>query len=304
MVQMWDSLFSELNPEIGEALRRGDAETAFQQMHMELKTVWRNIWSVLCDGGIVCIIVGDALRKTGKNFSLFPNHAVISSTMRSIGFTQLPGIIWRKQTNKPNKFMGSGMYPAGAYATLEHEHILVFRKNGLRKFVSESLRKKSALFYEERNRFYSDIWYDVKGERQELYPRGKAASFPFSIASRLVRMFSIYEDVVLDPFSGTGTTAMAAATWCRNSISIEIDAFLHRHAISRFASKSALITMREEAQRRIREHVEYCNGRNLKFTNRHYGFQVTTNQEREIIVPVITEVSSMNSSTFQARYEE
>ena len=56
--------------------------------------------------------------------------------MLSLGFSALPAIIWRKQTNAPNKFMGSGMLPAGAYVTLEHEYILIFRKGAKREFSS------------------------------------------------------------------------------------------------------------------------------------------------------------------------
>ena len=61
-----------------------------------------------------------------------------------MGYQVLPDILWRKQSNKPNKFMGSGMLPPNAYVTLEHEYILIFRKgetenlkNKLKKSIEE-----------------------------------------------------------------------------------------------------------------------------------------------------------------------
>ena len=59
--------------------------------------------------------------KIKDDFCLYPNHARILNYLLDIGFSALPDILWRKQTNAPNKFMGSGMLPAGAYVTLEHE---------------------------------------------------------------------------------------------------------------------------------------------------------------------------------------
>ena len=112
-----------------------------------------------------------------------------------IGFSALPDILWRKQANTPNKFMGSGMLPAGAYVTLEHEYILIMRKGPKREFKTEGERvnrRESALFWEERNIWYSDVWTDIKGEKQDFVipvsrsimhrppvPRLRSAAFPY-----------------------------------------------------------------------------------------------------------------------------
>src|SRR5690606_1592163 len=132
-----------------------------------------------------------------------------------LGFANMPNILWRKQTNAPNKFMGSGMLPAGAYVTLEHEWILVFRKAGKRTFRSEAekkLRRESAFFWEERNTWFSDLW-DLKGVKQKITNSGsrdRSAAYPFELPYRLINMYSVKGDIVLDPFLGTGTTALAA----------------------------------------------------------------------------------------------
>ena len=87
-----------------------------------------------------------------------------------LGFINLPNILWHKTTNAPNKFMGSGMLPCGAYVTLEHEWILIFRKGGKRvykKTEEKEIRRDSSFFWEERNIWFSDIW-EIKGVKQPL----------------------------------------------------------------------------------------------------------------------------------------
>src|SRR5690606_15633777 len=161
-------------------------------------------------------------------FSLYPNHSRIISTFQKLGISNLPNILWRKQTNAPNKFMGSGMLPSGAYVTLEHEWILIFRKGGKRQFKTEEeklLRKESSFFWEERNVWFSDLW-DLKGTKQKInnsVSRKRSASYPFEIPFRLINMYSMQGDIVLDPFLGMGTTTIASIASNRNSIGYEID---------------------------------------------------------------------------------
>src|SRR5690606_14304213 len=161
-------------------------------------------------------------------FALYPNHSAIIDAFRELGMVNLPNIIWRKQTNAPNKFMGAGMLPAGAYVTLEHEWILIFRKEGKREFKTQEeklKRRESAFFWEERNIWFSDLW-DLKGTRQHMKKdssRLRSGAYPYEIPYRLINMFSLKYDVVLDPFLGTGTTMLAAITSQRNSIGYEID---------------------------------------------------------------------------------
>ena len=158
--------------------------------------------------------------------------------MARAGFTSLPDILWRKPTNAPNKFMGSGMLPAGAYVTYEHEYILIFRKGGKRAFDRpprrRQLRRRSAYFWEERNVWFSDVWTDLTGDapgsrRRET--RARSAAFPFELPYRLIQMFSVYGDTVLDPFAGArarrsprrsrrGATASASSGTRRSSRSI------------------------------------------------------------------------------------
>jgi len=79
---------------------------------------------------------------------------------------------------------GFGMYPAGAYVTLEHEYILIVRKGGKREFASEeekSRRRESAIFWRSATPGYSDVWMELKGTRQNLRKRetrSRSGAFP------------------------------------------------------------------------------------------------------------------------------
>ena len=220
MIEMWDEQFAAVDPRIGAAVSEQDGVRAFERMHSALDEVWSECHRMLRPGGLACINIGDATRKIGGEFRLFANHSRILQKLASLGFSILPDILWRKPTNAPNKFLGSGMLPAGAYVTYEHEYILIVRKGGLRRFSSadKARRRRSAFFWEERNAWFSDVWVDLVGTRQllgnteadDLEARARSAAFPFELAYRLIQMHSLIGDTVLDPFLGTGTTTAAA----------------------------------------------------------------------------------------------
>ena len=192
MVAMWDEVFGD---EAAARLAAEDGPGAFEAMHCVLDAAWAEAFRVLMPGGLCCINIGDATRSIGGQFALWPNHAQILHQARELGFTVLPDIIWRKPNNSPTKFMGSGMLPAGAYVTYEHEYILVLRKGGRRRFDSQSARanrRASAVFWEERNKWYSDLW-DLTGTKQALSgaTRKRSGAFPFELAFRLISMYSV-----------------------------------------------------------------------------------------------------------------
>ncbi len=299
MIEMWDSLFSLLNPKVEKLLKSKKGEDAFKLMHEELSNIWKELYRVLKKGGIVCINIGDATRKIDDKFQLYPNHAEIIRQMTRIGFHVLPLIIWRKPTNSPNKFMGSGMLPPNAYVTLEHEYILIFRKDGMRKIEDEdekNRRYKSAFFWEERNKWFSDVWTDITGVSQFLNnseTRERSAAFPLELAYRLINMFSIYGDTILDPFLGTGTTILSAMIAGRNSIGIEIDQSLIKTINTKIVQapeiSHSIITQR------IANHEEFIKQQVKQGKNKHYycsslNFPVKTKQETDIVFYTIKEV--------------
>ena len=222
MIEMWDELFTVLNSKVGGALECGDGSMAYDLMHQELAKVWEETYRVLVDGGLACVNVGDATRKIDGRFRLYPNHSRIMEVCEEIGFNTLPYILWKKPTNKPNAFLGSGFLPTSPYVTLDCEYILIFRKGEPRKFEpKDPVRYDSKFTKKERDVWCSQVW-DVKGARQtrdELSRR--TAEYPEEIVRRLIRMHTIRGDTVLDPFLGTGTTTKVAAEVDRNSIGYE-----------------------------------------------------------------------------------
>jgi DNA modification methylase len=312
MIEMWDGLFASLSPQAGRALREGDGRAAFEAMHRELDTVWTELYRVLRPGGLACLNVGDATRSIGESFQMFPNHARVLAACVSLGFQVLPEILWRKPTNAPTKFLGSGMHPAGAYVTLEHEWILVLRKDGLRRFESPEERRKrreSSYFWEERNLWFSDVW-ELTGARQQAAagaPRARSGAFPFEIAYRLVHMFSVRGDRVLDPFLGSGITLLAAMAGARHSVGVELDQGLGP------AIRKAVAGVVEEANRRIaarlQEHLAFVRrrveqGRPPAYINRPYGFPVITRQETELTLPCLTGVRAEGEDHWTVEYAE
>ena len=236
MIAMWDNLFAKADPKIAALWQTlnnsGQEETVkqiYDSMHENLAKVWQETFRVLADGGIACINIGDATRTVNAKFQLFPNHSRITEICEKIGFNTLPYILWKKPTTKPKykgkgAFLGSGFLPPNAYVTIDCEFILLFRKGNLRKFPPhDKLRYESAFTKTQRDEWFSQIW-TLKGTRQtasELERR--TAAYPDEIADRLIKMFSIKGDTILDPFLGSGTTTKTAIQNERNSIGYETD---------------------------------------------------------------------------------
>lgn len=312
MIQMWDKQFSSINPDIKDALIKKNGTRAFDLMHKELYKTWQEVYRVLKKGGFACINIGDATRKVDTNFQLFSNHARIIRDCEKIGFSLLPFIIWRKQTNKPNKFMGSGMLPAGAYVTLEHEFILIFRKGGKRSFDKESkkIRRRSAYFWEERNNWFSDIWIDIKGTTQILNHfklRNRSGAFPFELSHRLINMYSVQHDTVLDPFLGTGTTMASAMVSKRNSIGFEIDQnfrdMIRKRAKNVIEIGNMIIKNRIEEHRKFVKNREDKKGK-LKYKNENYGLPVMTRQETKLKLPELDSITHKGNDIFEVEYSD
>ncbi|MBN2509483.1 MAG: site-specific DNA-methyltransferase [Spirochaetales bacterium] len=310
MIEMWDDAFSAWNPLVSVALKEGDSAAAYEEMHRCLDSVWTECSRILSPGGIACINIGDATRTAGGSFRLYPNHSRITAAFEARGFHTLPCIIWRKQTNSPTKFMGSGMLPAGAYVTLEHEYILVFRKGGKRSFSGEEVRKRreSAFFWEERNLWFSDLW-EFKGTRQLMNHTGRrdrSAAYPLELAHRLVNMYSVRGDTVVDPFLGTGTTLIGCLMNARRCAGYEIDPGLkpviEDLVIRARSGLNGLIAQR------YADHLKFIGDyRNRKGDPKHHnsfhGFEVITKQETDLVLASIQEISLGPDNTILAAYE-
>ena len=310
MIEMWDEMFGKQDDSIATSLDSGDGTSAFDGMHKLLDEVWDECNRVLKNQGFICINIGDATRTINENFQMYSNHARIIQKFLSMGYSILPDIHWRKQSNAPNKFMGSGMYPAGAYVTYEHEYILVFRKGGKRLFKGEekARRQKSAYFWEERNVWFSDLW-EIKGTSQGIgnskKSRERSAAFPFEIPYRLVNMYSVEGDVVLDPFAGIGTTTLACMASNRNSIGIEIDSEIVNIALDNIMEQAPKLN--NYVEDRISKHIDFIKSlpdekKSACYKNENHGFSVKTRQEIDIKIDEL-ESYKRSDNTINCEYK-
>lgn len=217
MIEMWDA---DLAKQTGLA---STDPAFFDAAHALLARAWAECRRVLVPGGLLAVNVGDATRKLpGGDFRCWPNHAEVTRRCEALGFQSLVPILWKKPTNKPNAFLGSGFLPPNAYVTLDCEFILLFRNGSARTLPpKDPLRYASEFSKAERDTWFSQIW-DFKGARQD----DGLAAFPEEVPERLVRMFSCLGETVLDPFAGSGTTLRVARRLGRRALAAERNADL------------------------------------------------------------------------------
>jgi len=192
----------------------------------ELDKVWAECFRLLVPGGRIACVVGDVClsRKQAGRHHVLPLSADIQVRMRRIGFDCLTPIRWLKVSNikleasNSSRFLGKPNMPNGIIKN-DLEHILFFRKPGGYRSPNEVMKDSSYIDTEEYIKMFSPIWSDIKGQRRKDHP----APYPSELARRIIRMFSFSGDVVLDPFGGTGSTAVACIEAGRNSISIDVE---------------------------------------------------------------------------------
>lgn len=194
----------------------------------ELDKVWSECARVLVDGGRICCVVGDVCipRKVGGRHYVMPLHADIQVRVRRLGLDCLTPIHWHKIANGVTEAEGNGAgfygkpYQPGSIVKNDTEFVLFLRKGGGYRSVSMLAKALSMLTREEMQGWLRTYWDDIRGASTR---EGHPAPFPVELAERLIRLFSFAGDTVLDPFLGTGSTALAALSAGRNSIGLDIE---------------------------------------------------------------------------------
>lgn len=206
----------------------------------ELDQVWAECRRVLIPGGRMCIVVGDVCRsrkRFGKH-EVIPLHADLLVRCRALGFEGLATIFWHKIANATTEVGGKGAalgkpYEPNGVVKNDVEYILRLRKPGPYRKPTPLQRAGSLLPPEEYDAAMRQVWTDIPGAARR---DGHPAPFPATLASRLIRISSYVEDVVLDPFAGTGTTNVAAAQTSRNSIGYEVSPLYWEKARARLSA--------------------------------------------------------------------
>jgi modification methylase len=212
---------------VGSEGQLGDIED-YESFLNELDKVWERCQRVLVPGGRICCVVGDVCvpRKRHGRHYVMPLHADIQVRSRAIGLDVLTPILWHKIANGVTEAEGNGAgfygkpYQPNAVVKNDIEYILFMRKGGEYRKVRPLQKALSMLTKAEMQHWWRSIWTDVKGASTR---QGHPAPYPAVLAERLIRMFSFAGDTVLDPFGGTGSTAIAAINSGRNSISTDIE---------------------------------------------------------------------------------
>jgi len=191
----------------------------------ELEKVWKECYRILVPGGRIVCVVGDvclARRKYGRHM-VMPLHSDIAISCRRVGFDNLNPILWHKisnasfEANNKTSFLGKP-YEPNAIIKNDIEYILMQRKPGGYRKPTTLQREKSMIDKNDYDEWFKQIW-NHGGASTKNHP----APFPAEIANRLIRMFSFYGDIVVDPFCGSGTTMIAASDCERHSIGVEVE---------------------------------------------------------------------------------
>lgn len=183
-----------------------------------LKNCFTETYRVLVDGGRACINIANIGRKP-----YIPLSDYVSKIMIEIGFNMRGEIIW-------NKSAGAGISTAwGSFQSASnpilrdvHEYILIFSKGNYKRErdKEEKELRKDNIAKEEFIEWTKSVWTMNTESAKRI---GHPAPFPEELPNRLIKLFSFTNDIVIDPFMGSGTTAIAAIKNNRNFVGYEIN---------------------------------------------------------------------------------
>ncbi len=199
-------------------------DDSYEDYINNLNLVWKECYRVLNNGCRLCVNIGDQFARAvyyGR-YKVIPIRTEIIKFCEAIGFDYMGAIIWQKKTTSNTtggaSLMGSYPTPRNGILSIDYEFILLFKKLGTPIKPTKELKEQSKMTKEEWKEYFAGHW-NFGGAKQDSH----IAMFPEELPRRLIKMFSFVGDRVLDPFAGSGTTALAAKKLNRNSVGYEIN---------------------------------------------------------------------------------
>lgn len=190
-----------------------DEDLSLREYLQLLRNVFTETYRVLVHGGRACVNVANVGRKPYISLS---DH--ISHMMNEIGFKMRGEIIWAKGAGAGIS-MAWGSWQSASNPVLRdtHEYILVFSKG---TFERKREKKENTITKEQFMEWTKSVWtLNPESAKKVKHP----APFPVELPYRLIQLYTFKGDIVLDPFMGSGSTAIAALKSERKFIGYEID---------------------------------------------------------------------------------
>ncbi len=189
-----------------------DQDLSLKEYLNLLENAFKETFRVLVNGGRACINVANLGRKP-----YIPLSDYISKMMIDIGFNMRGEIIWNKASSaSPSTAWGSWQSAANPILRDIHEYILVFSKGDYKREKGE---KENTISKEQFMEWTKSIWTMNAESAKRI---GHPAPFPEELPYRLIQLYSFRGDIVLDPFMGSGTTAVAAIKSDRKFVGYDI----------------------------------------------------------------------------------
>ena len=178
-----------------------------------LTDVFSETYRVLVNGGRLCVNIANVGRKP-----YIPYHKFIIDTMTEAGFLMRGEVIWDKGAGA-GVSTAWGSWRSASNPTLRdtHEYILIFSKG---KFARKSKNKEATISRDEFLEFTKSIWTFLPESATKV---GHPAPFPVELPYRCIQLYTFRDEVVLDPFCGVGTTAIASIRTGRHFICLDIN---------------------------------------------------------------------------------
>jgi site-specific DNA-methyltransferase (adenine-specific) len=187
-----------------------DQNLSLDEYRTLLLNVYKEVYRVLVCGGRACINVANVGRKP-----YIPLHSYIIQDLlcHEVGFHMRGEIIWDKSASSGTS-TAWGSWKSATNPTLRdtHEYILIFSKD---TYSRSGTGKKNTISAQEFLSFTKSIWtFPTESAKRVGHP----APFPVELPYRLIQLYTFEDDVVLDPFMGSGATALASLRTNRHFI--------------------------------------------------------------------------------------